>query len=264
MARRKKTEVVVAPDSVLGDVSAELEGVTDLGYSENMDDSLIPILSILQDNSGEVKKRHDRHIKDAEPGMMIIRALQRMYGGDVGIEFQPCGFQHVWVEWSGEPGEGAVVNQYPFDEFPEEATEVEDPQNPDRTHFRLPNGNRLVDTRYHFGHILGDQGEVLPVVVPMSGTNHTISRQWTSLMKQFKIPGSGARAPAWFRTYRLSSAFTQRGAQSWYKYSVKDTGWVADPELRAAGRLLSESVAAKSVTAGQEGGDSASDDAIPV
>ncbi len=265
MARRKKTEIVVTPDSILGDVSAELEAVTNLGYSEDMDDSLIPILSILQDNSGECKKRHDRHISSAEPGMLIIRVLQKLYSGDEGLDFQPCGFEHAWVEWSGEPGEGAVVRQYPFDKCPSEAEEIIDPQNTDRTILRLPNGNRLVDTRYHFGNVIlgGDEG-LLPVVVPFSGTNHTVSRQWTTIMRRIRIPGSDKKAPSWFRSYILSSTFTQRGAQSWYKYAVKDAGWVTSKATREAGAALTESVAAMAVRAGADSESGEEDDNIPV
>lgn len=266
----------VAQAGLPADLGDELQGLASLGYSQKAEDSLIPIVGILQDNSGEVKKKHDRYLEGAEPGMMIIRSLQKLYSGEDGtFVFQPCGFQHMWVEWNGEPGEGAPVSQYPFDDRPDDAREVDDPQNPDRKIWKMPNGNRLVDTRYHFGHIISDGFDPIPAVIPMAGTNHGISRQWTALMKQFRIPGTGQAAPAWFRAYAITTAFTQRGSQSWYKYAVKDMGWIGDKALRQAGRNMSESVSKMEIRADIESeavevedeaarGPSVHDDNIPV
>lgn len=232
------------------DLMSEIEDYGELGYSESADDSLIPILGILQDNSGEVKKKHERHIEGAEAGDMIVRSLQRVYKADLdaegGILFQPCGFQHMWVEWSGEPGDGAVVGQYLFDERPPEAQEVQDPENPDRKVWKMPSGNRLVDTRYHFGHIVtGD--EILPCVIPFGGTNHTVSRQWTSLMKQKKH--NGRRAPAFFHVYRIGTQFQQRGSQSWYKYQIREEGPMTDESILRAGFDLMKSITEQKVSA---------------
>lgn len=239
------------------DVMSELAGLSNLGYSDRIEDSLVPILSILQDNSGEVKKKHDRYIEGAEPGKLIIRSRKRIYDGEQGVLFVPAGFQHMWVEWNGEPGEGFPVRQYLFDDKPEEATEVEDPNNEDRTLWRMPNGNRIVDTRYHYGHMI-DGDELVQLVIPMSGTNHSVSRGWTSLMKELKIPGTGQRAPSWVHAYALTTVFTQRGALSWYKYNINPVvdGWIGDAQLRKMGKELTESVSEHKVQAdiSSEGG----------
>lgn len=233
---------VLGGNTSLEAIGKELEGLDGLGYSDKAEDALIPILSILQDNSGEVKNKHPRRIEGAVAGELIIRSLKQRYEGEKdGILFQPCAFQHVWVEWEGEPGEGRPVKVYPFDDKPNEAREVEDPQDETRKSWLMPNGNRLVDTRYHYGYlIMGDQ--TLSIVIPMSGSNHSVSRQWTAIMKEIRIPGSGTRAPAWFRCYKLRTLFSQRGQQTWYKYQIDDAGWIGDAAMRAAGRQMFEAV----------------------
>lgn len=233
------------------EVMSELAGLKGLGYSERIEDSLVPILSILQDNSGEVKKKHDRYIEGAEPGDMIIRSRKRVLKGDVGMLFIPAGFQHMWVEWNGEPGEGFPVRQYLFDDKPDSAEEVDDPNNEDRTIWRMPNGNRIVDTRYHYGYMVEPGGDPSQLVIPMSGTNHSVSRGWTSLMKELRVPGTSHKAPSWFHAYMLTTVFSQRGALSWYKYSVNPVvdGWVGDAGLRGAGKELAESVSENKVQA---------------
>lgn len=244
-------EVVMASFAIPADLMEQVAELGDLGYSERSEDSMIPILAILQDNSAEVKKKHSKYIEGAEPGDLIIRSLGRVIKmGDnlPPLVLQPAGFDHVWVEWQGEPGEGAPVGQYPFEERPAEAVEQPDPQNPDRTVWRMPNGNRLVDTRYHYCNILSDDGSAMPVVVPMGGTNHTTSRSWTAQMKQHRMPGKAAKAPSFFRQYGLRTKFKQRGEQSWYNYTVADLGWIVDEGVLRAGLSLLQAVRDNTMT----------------
>lgn len=246
----------------------EIQGLEGLGYSEKSDDSLIPILSILQDNSGEVKKKHDKYMEGAEAGMLIIRALKMLINPESEeVYIQPAGFQRMWVRWEGEPGEGVVTGQYPFDDRPDEAELVKNSEGKDE--WVMLDGSRLVDTRYHFG-FLTVPGRVtdMPIVVPMGGTNHTVSRQWTTTMKEAKLP-NGAKAPSWFRRYSLTTFFTQRGAQSWYKYEIGQWAWVQEKEQRDAGRSLFESLQKGEVSAATEAdapvdGTAAADDEAPI
>lgn len=222
----------------------------DLGYSTNANDSLIPIISIVQDQSAEVKTKHSKFIEGIESGNLIVRSLKLVFVD--AITFQPCGFQHVWVEWQGETGAGVPVMQYPFEEKPNDAREVPDPQNEGKSIWRRKNGNRLVDTRYHFGHMLRGDAPPLPCVLPMSGTNHGVSKGWTSLMKEKRVPRTDQRAPAWFCLYKIDTIFTERGSQSWFKYNITDGGWVQSRDLRDAGKALNKSVVAGAVKADVE------------
>lgn len=238
-------EVVKTSVGLPADFMDEVGALGDLGYSERTEDSMIPIVAILQDNSAEVKKKHSKYIEGAEPGDLIIRSLGRVIRmGDnlPPLVVQPAGFDHMWVEWQGEPGEGAPVAQYPFDDRPRDAVETVDPQNADRTVWRMPNGNRLVDTRHHYANIIGDDGSLTPVVIPMGGTNHTASRSWTAQMKQHRIPGRPQKAPSFFRQYGLRTKFKQRGEQSWYNYSIDDLGWIADEGILRSGLALLQAV----------------------
>lgn len=238
--------------SLPDDLVDEISGLENMGYSEKSEDSMIPILAILQDNSAEVKKGHSKRIEGAEAGDLIIRSLGRVIkmGANLPpIVVQPAGFDHVWVEWNGEPGEGAPVAQYAFEDRPKEAEEVIDPQNAERKIWRMENGNRLQDTRYHYVNLLEDDGTVIPIVIPMGGTNHTASRQWTSQMKGFRMPGKTTRAPSFFRAYSVRTQFTQRGQQSWYKYAIGDMGWIREEATLRLGLDLLKAVIDNTVRA---------------
>lgn len=247
----KKNEIAAAeehqlPKELVDEIAAE-EG---MGYSEKSDDSMVPILSILQDNSAEVKKRHSKHIEGAEAGDLIIRSIGRVFKmgeNDPPLEVQPCGFDHMWVEWEGEPGEGSPINQYPFDARPGDAVERENAEG--KTEWRMPSGTRLVDTRYHYVNLIDEDGSVMPLVVPFGGSNHTVSRQWTAQMKQFQVPGRpGVKAKSFMRTYGLRTAYNQRGEQSWFKYSVSDFGWVRDQNILQEGLNLFRAVRSNELT----------------
>jgi hypothetical protein len=234
-----KNEVAVQEDKVElpAELLDEIAGEEGLGYSDRPEDSMVPILGILQDNSGEVKKRHSRSIEGAEAGDLIIRSLGRvlkMGETDPPLIVQPCGFDHMWVEWEGEPGEGNPVGQFHFESKPDDAEEVTNRDG--NKEWRRGNGNRLVDTRYHYCNLIEEDGTVLPVVIPFGGTNHTVSRQWTALMRQFTVPGRpGVKAKSFMRTYSLRTQFKQRGEQSWYIYAITDLGWVKGSGAAAGG-----------------------------
>jgi len=246
------SELITADGEVLPALSDEMYGSDVLGYSEKSDDSLIPVLSILQDNSGEVKKKHERYVEGAEAGMFIIRSLQTVFPLEKPILFQPCGFSHMWVEWTGEPGEGgAPVAQFQFDERPASAGQIVSKDG--KSEWRMiDTDNRLVETRHHYGNIIGGEGDVTPVVIAMSGTNHSVSRQWTALMKQFRVPKKNVKAPAFMRSYELSTVFTQKGSQSWYKFKVKDAGWITSRQLLEDGFAFAKAIAANEVRAGSD------------
>lgn len=251
-----------------GDFGSELEGVQDFGYSERAEDSLVPIVAILQDNSAEVKRQHSKYIEGAKAGDIIIRSLALVIDPEkefIAVQF--AGFQHMWVEWEGEPGAGAVVNQYPFDERPSEATEVEDDQG--RKVWTMPGGTRLVDTRYHYAQMLIPNMGWMPVVIPFAGTNHTVSRGLTNQLKMLKLP-NGGRCPSWFRAFNLRTKFRQESTQSWFLYEVKDAGWITDAEVRAGGRALNDSLQANTIAADvrsesqKDEGQGQSEDNIPI
>jgi hypothetical protein len=208
-----------------------LQKYAGVGYSEKPEDGLVPILTILQDNSGEVKKQHDRYQEGAEPGMFIIRSLRQLFDGQQGIVVQPLIFGHVWVEWTGEVGEGAPVGRFDFDHPPDDMFEAPHPKDPSRKEYRRrSNMNRLIDTREHIVNLITGFERPYPIVVPMSGSNHQASRDWTNQMRN--SIRNGVKSPGFARYYRLKTVFKKKGAtQTWHGYHVDPGPWVTDYEL---------------------------------
>lgn len=243
----KKDIAVKEEEMIPVSVLEQVAGLSDdeLGYSTKAEDSMVPILALLQENSGEVKKKSDRFIEGAEEGQFIIRSLGMVLKGP--IMFQPCGFDHVLVEWEGDVGDGGVVGSYAISSPPDDMEEISDPENPDRTILRRAgSGNRLAETRYHYGHLFLEDGTILPLVIPMGGTNHQVSRQWTLQMKG-KTFGGGKKAPSFFHAYKISSVYNQRGAQTWFKYKIEHAHPIVDEATLLMGMDLLRSVSENAI-----------------
>lgn len=207
------------------------------GYSLEQEDALTPVLAILQDNSGEVKKQHERHLDDAEAGMLIIRSMGMVFDGEKGINIQPFGFTHVYVEWQGDnPGEGIPVGRFDFYDPPADMTEFPHPQDPTRkVKRRKSNMNRLVETREHYANIMLPDMRPFPLIIPFSGSNHACSRFWTNMMKNLIVEGS--RLPSFFRVYNLKTIFRKKGAnQTWHGYKVNPGPFIRDRQMLELGR----------------------------
>lgn len=210
-----------------------LEKYAGAGYSHEAEDRLTPVLAILQDLSGEVKKQHERHVPGAEPGMFILRSLRLLYPGEPGLLVQPFGFSHFLIEWTGDVGDGIPVSRFPWGDPPSDMKEFPHPQDPNRTVLkRTSTGNRLVDTREHYANLLVQGMDPFPMVIPMSGSNHNTSRQWTNMMSNMSY--QGRKLPAFFRSYSLKTVFRKRGSNmSWFCYHV-------DPRALITNRALLE------------------------
>lgn len=245
------TGEIMAPNSGEIDIPSDAMDLLDKyqgqGYSQNQEDGLTPILSVLQDNSGEVKKNHERRIDGAEAGMLIIRSLRALYDGQKGVLIQPFGFYHAYIEWSGEPGEGVPVGRFPFHEPPNDAFETQDPQVKERKILRRKSTmNRLVDTREHFVNLVDGINRPFPIVIPMSGSNHSVSRLFTNMMRNMVYQGK--QIPSFFRLYTLRTVFKKKGAnQTWFGFQLDPSSFIKDRDLLQLGADLCEQMKEKPI-----------------
>ncbi len=217
------------------------------GVSTAAEDNLVPFIGILQALSPQISKRDPKYIPGAEEGDILVTSLNRFWKGETGIVFQACSFQRDFVEWKPRDAGGGFIGRHP--QMPTTAKQVPDPKNPQRTRWIMPAGTDIVDTRYHFGYILngadaqGEGPEMGPMqaVIALASTGHTFSRSWMTQMGQLRLP-SGKGAPSRSRKYRLSTIPTSNPIGKWFKFSLKDEGWLTDIEQYAAGTALFQAI----------------------
>lgn len=204
------------------------------GVSTAQEDNLIPLIYMLQPLSPACNKRDPAYIEGAEPGAIWLRnAANPIVPGEDGILFQPCFFSKDWVEWIPRTSGGGYAGRHATK--PADAKEVRDPQNPQKIKYVLPNGNELIETRYHAGFVITDAGP-LPYVIPMASTAHTCSRQWMGIMNQKQVAGN--KMPSWAGLYRLKTKQKSNAAGTWFTWDILDEGFVQTPEDYERGKTL--------------------------
>ena len=125
------------------------------------------------------------------------------------------------------------------------ARQVADPNDPSKKIWRTADGkNDLIDTRYHFGHVVGEDGSLSAAVISFSSTGHGSSREWMTLMNNFKIKTPDGRlvvAPSWSKKYLVGSKPRANKKGDFFVAVVHDLGaegLLRDPALRAAGKEM--------------------------
>jgi hypothetical protein len=255
--------------------AAEYEGQ---GTSANADDNIVPFMVLLQDMSPETKKRDPKYVEGAEAGKWMNKATGKVYDS---FDFQPCAFQRAIVVWVPRDAGGGLKGRYPLTHpTPEAACEalggkqVPDPRDSSgkKMVWRDGDGNDLTDTRYQYGHIVNEDGTLEPVLMSFSSTHHGPARQFMTMQRgpTAQMPRSNGGvmvAPSWFRKYRVASQERTGNGNSWFVPKFEDygnQGWIGDANIRAAGKMLNESVGTGKVQAGDEshaqGGAAAADD----
>jgi len=232
--------------------------MTGAGTSQDASDLLIPMARVLQANSPEVMRGSQTQIPGAQAGDILIKnAPNPLIKGEQGFLFQPCYFQKKWVEWlprnsGGGGGQGFVAMH---DDMPRDTVSKKgiDPQNPDREFLVRPNGNIIVETRYHGGWLIDENGEnpPIPLVIPFASTGHSVAKAWMMLMNNKQIDGQRADSCAVY--YRFTTEIRTKGAQSWYVFKITDAGeeeegipstfWVPTLEDLQRGQKLAQDMA---------------------
>ena len=210
------------------------------GVSTAQEDNLVPLIYVLQALSPQVNKRNSEYLEGAEPGAIWLRnSPTPIVNGDEGIIFQPCHFSKDWVEWVPRDAGGGFVGRHPA--CPADAKRQEDPKNPNKVKFVRPNGNEVMETRYHVGFVVTANGP-LPYVIPMSSSGHTASKQWMFMMNS-KLLANNKKAASFAYLYRLKTKQRTNALGTWFTWDISDEGMVQTVDEYDRGCTLYEAFA---------------------
>lgn len=199
------------------------------GVSTDAHDNVIPMGRILQKMSNEVEKKSANYIAGAEVGDIYFKNLSPpIIKGQEGFLFQPCDYKWGYVEWvprgKGGGGGNGYVAFYAPDQKPKDTSMKPDPQNKERMIEVRKNGNVIVETRYHSGYIIPEEKGLAPIpcVLPMSGSGHSVSKNWMGMMNRKIVDGQ--KADSWWAYYRLKTVSKTKGNNTWDMFEVTDAG----------------------------------------
>lgn len=280
-----------AGTALSADFLEDVQADAGAGTSQNADDNVLPFLSLLQDLSPEVKKRDPGYVPGAEPGFIYNQATRQLWNtvlapgeevdGAIGSELlvQPCAFHRCVVEWiPRDAGGGFVARHDPkAGETIEQllariGKQVTDPRDSsgDKKIWVTPDGkHELRDTRYHYVNVLQPDGGISPAVMSFSSTGHTPSREWMTLMNNFKVKVGDKLvvAPSWSKQYRVRTRIRTNNKGDFFVHHIEDAGIINDKSIRELGKQLNRAFSAGEVKAavdseGSAAGDSTTD--VPI
>jgi len=240
--------VTVSQTELPANLAAKMDQDAGKGVSSDQADNLVPLIYVLQPLSPQIRKNSPAYIEGAQQGDILLRnAPNPIVKGEEGILFQPCYFTKDWVEWVPRDSGGGFVARHPVDPVNHDVPPVEgavkqiDSKNKNKVRWTTPNGNELILTRYHVGYVF-TANDMLPYVIPMTSTGHTVSRQWMFMMNSVKT-STGKKAPTCSKLYRLRTKEKTNAMGTWYTWDVQDAGWVPSERQYDLGMALHEAFA---------------------
>jgi hypothetical protein len=207
---------------------------TGKGVSKDASDNLVPLIYVLQEQSPQAQSRDPRYIENAVAGNFWLRGMDPplIDGENEGMLAQPCYFNKVVIEW--QPNRGGFVARHAT--MPEDAQQVEDPQDPNIKRWVSPEGNYYVETREHVVRIHLPDGRRVPFVLPFSSTGHTVSRGWMFDMNQKQVDGN--TVDTFCLLYRLKTKYSTNKKGSWFKITVDFEDWIQEAADIDAGETI--------------------------
>lgn len=233
-------DVATKKDTLPAAASA-FEDYADVGFEDAGADAYsIPFLAILQSNSPQVKKSSGSYVAGAEEGSILNTVENVVYEGEKGVLVIPCAYRQGFVEWVPRDSGGGFVAEYSAAEAPRTTRSADNRD-------LLPNGNELIDTRYHSVLVVDEEtGQAFPVVIAMTRTQVKKSKRWMSVMQGIKLPRKDGKglftAPMFSHTYRLKTVPEQKDEYSWYNWEVTKADMVTDPSLIAQAKQFHDAL----------------------
>ena len=240
---------VPAAASSLAEMFAEDAG----GGFENIgpQNCALPFIAILQSNSPQAMRSNSKYIKGAQAGDLFNTVTGELFPGQSdgdkpgGILFVPAAFDSKMVRWkSRDSGGGLVCSYSEHDPILKTFARDERGRLLDQTTQDI-----VVQTVYHFGLMIREEGFPELAVISMASTAMKCSRQWNTLMKKImkRVGSKVFNPPSYSHVYRLTTTGMSRDNYSWFTWSIMTAGEVVDIDTYNLAKQFSKQVAAGEV-----------------
>jgi hypothetical protein len=210
------------------------------GVSTLAEDNLVPLIYVLQSNSPQVIPRNPKQVEGAAAGDIWLKAMSSedsVIRGDEGMWFIPVWFAKSCIEWVPRSAGGGFVARH--NEMPKSARQVPHPEWPDTLIWTLPNGNEVREVREHAGYVITPKGR-FPYVLSLSGSGHSFSKAWMTVMGSKRIPGAEASLPSFACAYRLRTNIRKNKKGEWFMYEIASDRYVSADEYAASRNLYEQ------------------------
>lgn len=189
----------------------------------------IPFLTILQKGSPQVDPDNGEYIEGAKAGMFLDTVSDDVLDPEKeALRIIPVYYRRAFIEWKPRDAGGGFVGEHTV----AEAENLRWERN-DKGQDVLPNGNQIVDTRYHYVILVREDGTFSPMVITMSSTQVKKSKRLCSDL-DLQVRSQGLKA-TFQLMYQVRTVSESNEHGTWRGWDIKRSGLVTDQEqLNAA------------------------------
>lgn len=211
-----KKEIATTENTAVVPMSIDIlqDAMTGSGF-ENVraEDMSVPYIKLLQDLSPQVKKA--TKVEGAEPGLFFNTVSNKVFEGPFTLI--PCAFESKYVEWTDD---GSGTGQF----IAKHDASILTSAKKDGWELHLENGNKLVQTAYHYVLVQQADGSLSRAVIALAMTQLKHSKKWITLMQsnQVKTASGFVTPPMYAYTYSAESKTETKGKNSWYSWSFSN------------------------------------------
>lgn len=238
---KKELEPVKPANLPVGFDMSELEADAAQNPQMTAADVALPYLFILQGLSPQVNPGLPDYVEGAQASMFFNSASEQAYEGRKdGITVIPCHYERKHVEWIDRDAGGGWVAEHDIDSDILSQTKPDDRKRP-----RLPNGNIIVETAYHYCLFLNPiTGTWSQCVIPLKSTGLGPNRKWNNMIVESKIPGTDKTAPRFLYAYNAKTKLDSKGENSWWSLTVEKFDDMVELNIYREAKKFSELVKA--------------------
>jgi hypothetical protein len=210
---------------------AHLQGIvgglpSGFGVSNDAEDSIMPMLLVIQSGSPQVNPRNERDfIPNATPGSFWLRnSATPIRDGSKGIIGIPLMINRVYVEW--KPNRGGFVARHDY--MPDDVELIDQGDRFFPRLIRKSTKNVIEETRQIF-LLVGDE----PCMLPCTGTKHQFAKELNQHFKTHRDE-DGRVFPPFVRKYRFTTVPEKNSLGSWFGLRFEDLDYTTAEECQAA------------------------------
>ena len=170
----------------------------------------------------------------------------------LGVHFLPCAFQRRFIQWAPRGAEGGYKGEVLPENIDALRTAGKLVELDGKLYVPDENGNvsekksdRLVDTRSHYGLIVGEDGSVAMVLLALSSTQIKKSKRLMSILNEAKVAGPNGfvTPPTWMNRVKLTTVLENNDEGTWHGVRFEADGFIGSQELYEAGKTFHNAIA---------------------